>query len=81
MLWPRTCPTKGHRNVPRTVPKKDPRKSSQDPWAYGQGKFQGNFQGQFQGKIQGNCRSCQVDGLNQTDQCKEYAGLIYANQQ
>ena len=33
--------------------------------------FQGQFQGMFHGKIQGNPRCCQVDGLNQTDQCKE----------
>ena len=49
-------------------------------WCFGQGHVQGKFQGQCQGKIQGNCRCCQVEGFNQTDQCKEDNSLIYADQ-
>ena len=46
--------------------------TSQDPWALGHGIVQGKFQR--------NCRCCHVDGLNQTDQCKEEVNLIYTGQ-
>ena len=44
--------------------------TSQDPLALGHRMVQGKFQG--------NYRCCHVDGLNQTDQFKEDASLIYA---
>ena len=36
------------------------------------------WEGIVKGKFQGNCVCCHVDGLNQTDQFKEDASLIYA---
>ena len=38
----------------------------------------GPWEGIVKGKSQGNYVCCHVDGLNQTDQFKEDASLIYA---